>query len=709
MNIAQTDQRHDNPLLDFNGLVRFDAIRPEHVTPALDVLLEESRTRLALLEDPASPATWLSFIEPLEDLGERLGRAWKAVSHMNAVVDTPELRAAYNENLPRVTEFWTSLAQNEKLFAKYKAIAATPEHANFNSARKRVIDNALRDFRLGGADLADADKQRFAEIKERQAALSQSFSEHVLDATNEFALWIDDAEQLVGLPSDVITAARTRAEAEQRPGYKITLHMPCYLPVMQYADHRPLRARLYEAYVKRASEFGPVGQDNSALIVESLKLRTAEAHLLGYRNFAELSLVPKMANTPDEVLAFLEDLGQRARPYAEQDLAALRQFASEQLGLAELEVWDIAWASEKLRQARYAFSEQEVRQYFPEPKVLAGLFKLVETLFGLNIRPDVAPVWHKDVRFYRLETPNGELVAQFYLDLYARPGKHSGAWMDDARGRRRFPDERLQTPIAFLNCNFSEPVPGPDGQPRPALFTHDEVTTLFHEFGHGLHHMLTRVDEIPVSGINGVEWDAVELPSQFMENYCWEWGVLEHMTAHVDSAQPLPRDLFERMLAAKNFQAGMQTVRQIEMSVFDMRLHAATEAQDWNAVQQLLAETRQRHGVFKVPEWNRFPNQFSHIFAGGYAAGYYSYKWAEVLSADAYARFEEDGVLNSTTGARFRDEILAVGGSRPAIDSFRAFRRRPPSIDALLRHNGMVNAANDAHDTNHAKHARPAA
>jgi oligopeptidase A len=678
-----------NPMLDFSGLARFDAIRPEHVQPAIDQLLDENRSALHILEDPASPANWHEFIEPLEDVTERLSRAWKAVEHMNAVVDSPELRAAYNEALPRVTEFWASLSQNLKLFQKYQAVAQSPEFEGYNAARKRVINNALRDFRLGGAELAESAKPRFADIQERQAALGQKFSENVLDATNEFALYVDDVNALAGLPADALAAARARAEAEGKPGWKITLHMPSYLAVVQYADDRALREKIYQAYCTRASDVGPAERDNSALIVETLQLRAEEAHLLGYRNYAEVSLVPKMAKTPTEVIDFLIDLGQRARPYAERDLTELREFAARQLGIANLQVWDMAYASEKLREARYAFSEQEVKQYFPEPKVLEGLFKVVETLFRVLIKPDSAPLWHRDARFFRVESANGQLLAQFYLDLYARPGKRGGAWMDDARGRRRLTDGGLQTPIALLTCNFSEPLKGADGQMRPALFTHDEVTTLFHEFGHGLHHMLTQVEEMPVSGINGVEWDAVELPSQFMENFCWEWDVLKHMTSQIDSGAPLPRALFDKMLAAKNFQAGLQTLRQIELGLFDMRLHHDPASYQADTVMKLLAGVRKQYALLSVPAYNRLPHQFSHIFAGGYAAGYYSYKWAEVLSADAYARFEEDGVLNAETGARFRDEILGMGGSRPAIESFQAFRHRTPTIDALLRHNGM--------------------
>ena len=507
------------------------------------------------------------------------------------------------------------------------------------------------------------------------------YKRQVLDATDGFAYYATD-EELAGVPDDAKQAARAAAEREGKDGYRITLQFPSYFPVMQYGSHRPLRERLYRAYVTRASELGAPAHDNSQLMRELLSLRQEEARLLGHENYACVSLVPKMADSPRQVLDFLRDLARRARPYAERDLAELREFAAAELGLTDLAAWDLAYASEKLKEKRYAFSDQEVKQYFTEPKVLEGLFRIIETLFEVQIRPDEAPVWHPSVRFFRIER-GGELVGQFYLDLYARTGKRSGAWMDDVRGRWARPEGRLQTPVAHLVCNFAEGVGG-----RPALLTHDNVITLFHEFGHGLHHMLTQVDDLGVAGISGVEWDAVELPSQFMENFCWEWDVLKHMTAHVETGEPLPRELYDKMVAAKNFQSGLQTLRQIEFALFDMRLHAepGSEAR----IQEVLDEVRREVAVFPPPEFNRMQHSFSHIFAGGYAAGYYSYKWAEVLSADAYSAFEEEGVLNVETGRRLRREILEAGGSRPAAESFRAFRGREPRIDALLRHQGMA-------------------
>ena len=678
-----------NPLLDFSGLPRFDAVRPEHVTPAISELLTENRALLARLE--TAPATWGDFAAPFFDGSERLSRAWGIVGHLHAVMDVPDWREAYNANLPEVTRFFAELGQNQKLFAQFKAIKAGPGFAQLSAAQQRIVEHEIRDFRLSGAELPEADKPRFQAIQEELASLQAKFSENLLDATNAFAEFVTDEAELAGIPADVVEAARAAAEKDGKPGWKFTLHMPSYLPVMQYAESRRLREALYRAYATRAAEFHDLGGkpewDNMPLIRRILELRAEEAGHLGYGNFAEVSLVPKMAESPADVLAFLRELAVKSKPFAERDMAELREFAVSQ-GLTLLEPWDIGWVSEKLKQARYSFSDEEVRQYFPEPKVLQGLFRVIETLFAVRIRPDTAPVWHEDVRFFRIEDAAGGLVGQFYLDLYARDTKRGGAWMDDAITRRNT-EAGIQTPVAYLNCNFSRPVGN-----KPALFTHDEVITLFHETGHGLHHLLTRVEELGVSGINGVEWDAVELPSQFMENFCWEWEVLAEMTAHVDGGEPLPRALFDRMTAAKNFQGGMQIVRQLEFSLFDLLLHSDFEPAGQKSVLDLIEEVRKEVAVIFPPPWHRFPNSFSHIFSGGYAAGYYSYKWAEVLSADAFAAFEEarrDGsVLNPATGIRFRDEILAVGGSRPALDSFKAFRGRAPSVDALLRHSGMI-------------------
>jgi oligopeptidase A len=702
-----------NPLLDFSGLPRFEAITAAHVTPAITVLLEESRAVITRLEEMAtrpSPTivhdsirggtypglihfvTWDNFVEPLEEVTEKLGRAWGIVAHLNGVVDTPELRAAYNENLPEITEFWTALGQNLALFEKYKALQAGLDYATFSAARKKIIENAVRDFRLGGAELPEDKKQRFAAIQEKQAAITTRFSENVLDATNAYALFIEDETELAGLPADAKQAAHHAAEKEGRSGFKFTLHYPSYFPILQYADKRSLRETIYRANATKASELGEKPEwDNTQNIVEILKLRDEEAKLLDFKNFAEVSLVPKMAQTPHEVIDFLEDLARRARPYAEKDLTELQVFARNTLGIDVLEAWDMIYASEKLREQRYSFSEQEVKQYFPAPKVIDGLFRLANTLFSIDIKPDSAPTWHQDVKFFHIEK-NGQLIGQFYLDLYVRPGKRAGAWMNDARGRSR-KGTALQTPVAYLVCDFTEPAEE-NGEIKPALLTHEDVITLFHEFGHGLHHLLTQVDELGVSGLSGVEWDAVELPSQFMENFCWEWDVLQHITAHADTGTALPRALFDKMIAAKNFQSGLQMLRQAELSLIDMHLHYDYDPYTPQTPQHIIDNVRREIAVIIPPEFNRFQHAFSHIFAGGYAAGYYSYKWAEVLSADAYSAFEEAALDKNVSleeiGRKFQQEILGMGGSRPIMESFQAFRGRPPTIDALLRHNGMA-------------------
>jgi oligopeptidase A len=682
----------DNPLVDLAGLPRFGALRPDHVTPALDHLLAQARAAVERAEQPDTPPTWQDFVQRLENATERLGRAWGMVGHLNGVADTPELRAVFNENLPKVTEFWTALGQNEALFAKYRALHGSPEFATLSHARQRIVEHALRDFRLGGAELVTPARERYAEIQDRQAGLAQKFSENVLDATKAFTLDVTDEARLAGLPEDAKAAARQEAERAGVPGWRFTLQFPSYFPVMQYAEDRSLRETLYRAYVTRASALADPALDNGPIIAETLALRAEEARLLGYPSFADVSLVSKMAESPQHVIAFLRDLAARAKPSAHRDMVELRAFAKHRLGLEPLMAWDMAFASERLKEDHYAFSDNEVKQYFQLPRVLEGLFGLIERLFDVRIAPDVAETWHPDVRFYRIERA-GALIGQFYLDMFARPSKRPGAWMDDARGRKLLATG-LQTPVAYLTCNVQAPVGD-----RPALLSHDDVITLFHEFGHGLHHMLTAVDELGVSGISGVEWDAVELPSQFMENFCWEWDIVRSMTAHVDTGEPLPRALYDRMLAARNFQSGMQTLRQVEFALFDMRLHSEfgdLGSASGDTVQALLDDVRREVAVVAPPEFNRFQNSFSHIFAGGYAAGYYSYKWAEVLSADCYAAFEEEGVFNAETGRRFLAEILSVGGSRPAIDSFRAFRGRDPSLEALLRHNGMVEETSHA-------------
>ena len=684
-----------NPLLLASATPLFDQIRPEHVAGAMEHLLAQAQTALDTVTAADFPAEWSTMSRTLDVASEQLSVAWGAVSHLNSVADSPELRAAYNAALPLVTEFWTRLGADERLYAKYKAM----DPATLNAEQRQAHTNAMRNFVLGGAELQGAARERFAHIQERSAELSQKFSENTLDATDAYA-YFATADDMAGVPADVTQAARTAAVVDGKEGYKLTLKMPCYLPVMQFATSSALRATLYRAYVTRASlEAAPEAQqfDNAPVMREILALRQEEAQLLGFANFGELSIAPKMAESPEVVISFLRDLARRARPYAERDVAELRAFAAEHLGLQDPQAWDWPFIGEKLKEARYAFSEQEVKQYFTLPKVLAGLFKIVENLFDVRISLDSAPVWNESVQFYRIErqTPAGTtLVGQFYLDPSARSGKRGGAWMDDVRTRWLRPDTgTLQTPIAHLVCNFAEGGMS-DGVDKPPLLSHDDVTTLFHEFGHGLHHLLTQVNERDVAGISGVEWDAVELPSQFMENFCWEWNVISHMTAHVNTGEPLPRALFDKMLAARNFQSGMQTLRQIEFSLFDMLLH--TDHAPHDDALALLQKVRDEVAVLPSPAFSRSINTFSHIFAGGYAAGYYSYKWAEVLSADAYAAFEESaletGDPSPATGKKYLQSILEAGGSRPAMESFKAFRGREPTLDALLRHQGMAEA-----------------
>ena len=672
----------NNPLLTVGSLPAFDVVAPQHVTPAMLELLAEADAALEHAVSELVPADYDALSLALDVPVERLNRAWATVNHLQAVADTVELRAAHADNLPQITAFTTRLGADERLYAKYKVVAASQSAARLSGAKRKALADALRDFVLGGAELQGDDRVAFARVQERAAELSQRFGEHVLDATDSFALYVD-ASELQGVPEDVCQAAREAAKAEGRSGCKLTLQMPCFHPVMQYAQDRSLREKIYRAHATRASEFGPSELDNTPVMQELLALRAQEARLLGYPSYAHLSLVPKMADRPEQVFEFVRDLARRARPFAERDLAELKQFAASELGLSDLQAWDRHFAAEKLRQARYAFSSIELKQYFTEPRVLQGLFKLVETLFEVAIRPGDAPVWHPSVRYFNVER-DGSPIGAFFLDLHARAGKRSGAWMDDAQQRWLRPDDgRLQLPVAHLVCNFAPPV----GQ-QPALLTHDDVITLFHEFGHGLHHMLTQVDEAAVAGIAGVEWDAAELPSQFMENFCWEWDVLKRLTAHVDTGAALPRELFDRMLAARNFQSGLQMLRHCEYSLFDMRLHVDASAS--HRVAELAEEARAEVAVIEAPAFLRYPNTFTHIFDGGYAAGYYGYAWAEVLSADAYAAFEEAGVFDPGTGRRYRENILETGGSRTAMDNFRAFRGREPSLDALLRHQGMA-------------------
>jgi len=674
----------NNPLLahdTLQALPAFAEIRPEHVTPAIDVLLAAADAALQHAVGDAVAADYGALSAVLDVAVERLRRAWGAVGHLQAVADTPALRAAYSENLARVTEFHTRLGADARLYAKYKAVAAT----SLSAEQRQALNHALRDFVLGGAELQGAARARFAQIQDRLAELAQHFGEHVLDATDGFALHVGP-ERLRGVPADVCAATRAAADAEGRPGHKLTLHEPVLIPLLSYADDRELRETLFRAHATRASEFGPAALDNTALMREMIELRHEEAALLGQPSYAHLSLVPKMAESPQQVLAFIRDLARRARAGAERERDQLEDFAARELGLLDMQAWDRRYASEKLKQARFDFSSNDVRQYFTEPRVLDGMFRLVENLFDVSIRPRPAgqvSVWHDSVRFFDVERA-GQTIAGFYIDLYARPGKDAGAWMDEVRQRWVRPDGGgLQLPLAHLICNFAPPLGG-----RPALLSHDDVITLFHEFGHGLHHMLTRVDEMALAGIAGVEWDAAELPSQFMENFCWEWDVLSQLSSHVDSGEPLPRALFDKMLAARTFQSGLEMLRHCEFGLFDMRVHAEPDAAA--RVRALADEVRAEVSVLPATDFVRYPNSFTHLFDGGYAAGFYGYAWAEVLSADAFSAFEEAGLFDADTGRRYLQSILEVGGSRPALQNFVAFRGREPRIDAFLRHRGIA-------------------
>jgi oligopeptidase A len=671
-----------NPLLGLHDRPAYADIRPEHVTPAVDRLLVDADAALQRAVGPDVPVDYAAMSALLDVAVERLERAWGAVGHLQAVADTPALRDAHATNLPRVSEFFTRLGADDRLYDKYKAVAASPAATALSVEQHKALADALRDFVLGGAELQGAERERFAAIQDRLAELSQQFGNHVLDATDGFALYVGE-DRLRGVPDDVRIATREAAAAAGRDGHKLTLHAPIYQPVLQYAADRGLRETLYRAHGTRASEFGPPTQDNTPLMREMLELRQEAARLLGHPSYAHLSLVPKMADSPEEVLAFVRNLAQRARPYGERDRDDLEAFAAHELGMADVQAWDRAFVGERLKQARFGFGSDEARQYFTEPRVLDGLFRLVERLFDISIRPGVASVWHDSVRYFDVER-DGQPIAGFYVDLHARSGKSPGAWMDVVLQRWSRPDGRgLQLPVAHLVCNFAPPL-----GTQPALLNHDDVIALFHEFGHGLHHMLTRVDELAVSGIAGVEWDAAELPSQFMENFAWEWEVLSRLSSHVQTGAPLPRALFDKMVAARNFQSGLTMLRHCEHALFDMRIHLEPTATA--RVQQVADEVREQVAVLSMPPFHRYPNSFSHLFDGGYAAGYYGYAWAEVLSADAFSAFEEAGLFDAATGRRYREAILEVGGSRPALESFVAFRGREPSIDALLRHQGMT-------------------
>lgn len=676
-----------NPLLDFSGLPRFREIRAEHVAPALDQLLVDNRAQRELLLRASNGHTWENFVQPLEDMNERLARMWSPVSHLNSVNNTPALRRAYNEGRARISEYHTELAQDERVYKVYREIAQQPAFAQLQPAQRKIVENTLRDFRLNGAELAPAAKQRFKQIQMELARLGSRFQDNVLDATQAWELVVTEQAELSGLPESALAMARQQAQRDGEQGFKFTLDAPSYLAIMTFAGDRQLRAQMYEAYVTRASEQGPYAGrwDNGAIIVELLKLRREAAQLLGFANYAQYSLQTKMVKAVPQVFDFLRDLAARARPVAVRELAELQAFAREHYEVTSLEAWDVPYYSEKLREHRYQFSQEDLRPYFPVDQVIAGMFEVVERLYGLRINQrNGVDAWHDDVRFYEIRDASDDLRGCFYLDLYARAHKRGGAWMDECISRKRS-STGVQVPVAYLNCNAAPPLAD-----RPALFTHNEVSTLFHEFGHGLHHMLTTVDYVGVAGINGVAWDAVELPSQFMENWCWQHDALDLMARHYRSGEPMPTPLFDKLMRARNFQAAMQMVRQIEFALFDMRLYSEYDPQGEKGVQTLLDEVRREVAVIMPPAYNRFQNSFTHIFSGGYAAGYYSYKWAEVLSADAFSEFEDKGIFDRNTGLAFLHNILEQGGTREPLELFVAFRGREPKVDALLRHTGLT-------------------
>jgi len=677
----------DNPLLNFDGLPDFAAILPKHVAPALDYLIASAQQRReALLSEPSEP-NWDTLVQPLEDDNEKIHRMWSPVSHLNAAMNSDDLRREYDSCLPKLTAYSTELAQDERLYTAYRKIVESVEFNKLNAAQQKIIKNTLRDFRLAGAELNDGDKKRFSKIQQQLSRLASEFQNNVLDATQGWWLHIKDNKDLTGLPEFARDMAQQAAQEKELQGWCFTLDGPSYLAFMTYADNRELRAQMYEAYVCRASDQGPAhGQwDNSEIIRCMLVLRNEAAGLLGYASYGEVSLATKMATDVTQVIDFLDDLAQKSRSYAQNEFEQLTKFARDLDGLQSLEAWDVAYYSEKSREQQYSFSREELRVYFPETQVLQGMFQTIERLYGMTVKPvDNVATWHKDVKVFQIEEAGGTVRGRFFLDLYARSNKRGGAWMDDCVSRKRINSE-VQIPTAFLICNFASPVGD-----KPTLFTHDEVVTLFHEFGHGLHHMMTMVDYVSVAGINGVAWDAVELPSQFMENWCWQQESLQLIASHYETKEPLPESLLQKLKAAKNFQSGMQMVRQLEFALFDMKLHTEFDPDGEQTVQQLLDAVRREVAVVPTPDYSRFQNSFGHIFAGGYAAGYYGYKWAEVLSSDAFSKFEEQGIFDRITGEQFLHTVLEQGGSREPMELFVEFRGRAPEVKALLRHVGLA-------------------
>ena len=677
-----------NPLLQNTSLPQFSKIKPEHIKPAVEHAINNCKATIADVLAHNTQFTWANLVAPIDEVDDVLGKLWSPISHMNSVVNSDELRNAYESCLPLLSEYGTFVGQHAGLFAAYQQLSESDAFKHLNAAQQKVITNALRDFKLSGIALNEQDKKRYGEISTRLSELSSTFGNNILDATQAFSVNITDETELTGLPDSAKEAAKASAQAQEKTGWLFTLDIPSYLPVMTYCDNQALREKMYRAYVTRASEIGPnAGEyDNSPIMAELLALRHELAHLLGFDSFADKSLATKMANNTNEVLGFLEDLAVKSKAQAEQDLVEVTSFAKEHFSQSNLQAWDLPYYSEKLKQDRYAISDEELRPYFPESKVVAGLFEVVHRLFGLTISErQGVDTWHKDVKFFDVFDKKQQLRGSFYFDLYARSKKRGGAWMDDCVGRRELADGNIQYPVAYLTCNFNGPVGN-----KPALFTHDEVVTLFHEFGHGIHHMLTQINAAGVSGINGVPWDAVELPSQFLENWCWQPEALAFISGHYQTNEALPQDMLEKMLAAKNFQSAMQMIRQLEFSLFDFKMHAQYSPEKGDEIQQVLDQVRQDYAVIKAPEFNRFQHSFSHIFGGGYAAGYYSYKWAEVLSSDAFSRFEEEGIFNQMVGHDFLTNILEMGGSKEPNELFKAFRGREPKIDALLRHSGIT-------------------
>ncbi|WP_139706065.1 oligopeptidase A [Aeromonas hydrophila] len=678
----------NNPLLTMDSLPPFSQIQPDQVQPAVTQAIADCKQKISDVLAQRDPHTWDSLIAPLEEVNDRLARIWSPVSHLNSVLNSEALRAAHDACLPLLSEFQTYVGQHEGLYQAYRELAESDDFPLLSGAQRKEIQNTLRDFRLSGIGLPAEAQQRYGEIQARLSELASRFSNNVLDATQGWNKLVTDEAELAGLPQSAQAAARQLAELKGKEGWLFTLDIPSYLPVMMYADNRALRAELYEAFTTRASDQGPnAGKwDNSAIMTELLALRRELAQLLGFANYAELSLATKMADKPEQVVNFLTDLAAKSLPQGMAELDEIRAFAAEQHGQDELAAWDLAYYAEKLKQHKFSISDEQLRPYFPASKVVKGLFEVVKRVFGMKVRERLGiDTWHPDVRFYDIFDAEDELRGSFYLDLYAREHKQGGAWMDVCLGRRYRQDGSLQKPVAYLTCNFNGPVDG-----KPALFTHNEVVTLFHEFGHGIHHMLTRIDVAGVAGINGVAWDAVELPSQFLENWCWESEALAFISGHHETGEPLPADLLEKMLTARNFQAAMQMLRQLEFALFDFRLHQEFDPASTDQIPALLDEVRSQVAVMTPPAFNRFQHSFSHIFAGGYAAGYYSYKWAEVLSADAFSRFEEEGIFNPATGQSFLKNILEKGGSKEPMELFRAFRGREPQVDALLRHSGIA-------------------